>query len=106
MGFIILGYGVLVLIGGLMGYFKAYSLASLISGLIFGISLIVSGIAMLKKKVWGQYLALGLSILLTLFFGYRFIITKNFSFFPGGLFTLVSLILAILLGIRTNKEKY
>ena len=43
---IVMVYGVLVLVGGVMGFVKAHSKPSLIAGLVFGGALQVSGVLM------------------------------------------------------------
>jgi uncharacterized membrane protein (UPF0136 family) len=59
-----IGYGVLTLIGGIMGYIKAKSQASLISGLISGSLLIFAGTAQLMGQTWGLTLAAAISAVL------------------------------------------
>ena len=55
-----IAYGVLALIGGIIGYVQAQSKASLISGSISGLLLIVAGVTQLQ----GQWLGLMVSELL------------------------------------------
>ncbi len=93
-------YAVFILIGGILGHARSGSMASLVSGLVFGILLLVAAGGMLAKKKWGTYFATFLTFILTLFFTYRFFIT--FKFMPPGLLSLISLGILILLIIRTK----
>jgi uncharacterized membrane protein (UPF0136 family) len=99
-GSLVILYSALVFIGGLMGYLKAQSIPSLISGSFFGLVLVVSAIAMIKKKKWGQWSALAIAFLLDAFFTYRF--AKTLKFIPSGLMSLISLIMIIILALRIN----
>ncbi len=61
-----IGYGILTLVGGIMGYIKAKSQASLISGLISGSLLIFAGTAQLMGQSWGLTLAAAISAVITM----------------------------------------
>lgn len=87
-GYAILIYGVLVLLGGVLGYAKAQSKPSLISGVVFGVLLLVSGWLMLEARAWGWYLAIVLAGFLTAFFAFRFKNTRKFM--PAGLMVVLS----------------
>jgi uncharacterized membrane protein (UPF0136 family) len=99
-GSLVLIYGLLTLVGGLIGHIKTASTASLISGIIFGSLLLASGWGMIQKKGWGQWSALVLAFVLDAFFTYRF--AKTLKFFPAGFMSLVSLIMVIVLALRIN----
>lgn len=99
---IVAGYGIFVLIGGIMGHIKAGSQASLISGIVFGVLLLLSSLAMYKEKRFGYFLAVGLAFFLDAFFTYRFTLTH--SFFPSGMMSLASLFVAVLLLFRHKKK--
>jgi uncharacterized membrane protein (UPF0136 family) len=88
-------YGVLILVGGIVGYTTTGSLASAIAGSVFGLGLIASATALLRSKPIGLYLALGLTGVLTIFFSYRFLQTG--AWIPGGIMALVSLAALVLL---------
>lgn len=87
-GIITLIYGLLVLAGGVMGFMKAQSLPSLISGVAFGTLLIFSAFTMYKGYSWGFTLAFSTTAFLTLFFMYRF--SRTYSFMPSGLMVILS----------------
>lgn len=85
-----LGYGTLTLIGGIMGYVKAKSQASLISGLVSGSLLILAGIAQLMGQSWGLILAAAISAVLVVVFMLRLVKTRKFM--PAGMLILASLV--------------
>lgn len=84
-----IGYGILTLIGGIMGYVKAKSQASLISGLVSGSLLIFAGTAQLMGQSWGLILAAAISAALVVVFILRLVKTRKFM--PAGLLILASL---------------
>jgi len=83
-----IGYGILTLVGGIMGYIKAKSQASLISGLISGSLLIFAGGAQLMGQSWGLTLA-AISAVLVVVFILRLVKTRKFM--PAGMLILASL---------------
>lgn len=85
-----LGYGTLTLIGGIMGYVKAKSQASLISGLVSGSLLILAGTAQLMGQSWGLILAAAISAALAIVFVVRLVKTRKFM--PAGMLILASLV--------------
>lgn len=96
---IILVYGLLVLVGGVMGYVRANSTASLVSGSIAGLLLIASAVAMMRNAYnIGWWVSLGIAVLLLARFGIASL--NNFRIMPGGVMIVLSLIaiLALLLG--------
>lgn len=90
MNIYILGYALLLLVGGLVGYLKAGSLPSLIMGsscaIIFGI------LAFIRTKM-AHLIAIAMTLLLFGFFGYRFAVSLKFM--PAGLMSLASIGLLI-----------
>ena len=99
-GIVVLIYGALVLVGGMIGYTATGSVASAVAGTVFGLGLLASAVAILKGKPTGLYAAIGLSGLLALFFGYRF--AQRGVFMPGGMMALLSLaaLIMLLLALR------
>jgi len=87
-GWVVLLYGVVVLVGGLIGYLKTDSLASVIMGAIFGITLCGCALATSKGIKKGYCIASGATAILFLFFGYRFFLT--YKFMPAGFMCLIS----------------
>ena len=84
-------YAVLLAVGGLIGYLKASSRASLIAGSISALAAFTAlGLSMGSSR-WGTPLGLILSIVLFLLFGYRYAV-KTRKFMPSGLLAVVSLV--------------
>lgn len=100
-GWIVLTYALLVFLGGIFGYIKAGSTASLIMGVIFAVALSTSAFAMFNEKIVGLYLSLGTTAVLAAFFVYRFVLTGNFM--PAGLMSILSLAVLAYLFIKKTK---
>lgn len=89
-------YAVLLLVGGIMGFIKAGSMLSLITG-IGSAALVVTGVFLARKeKKGGYFLLLSVTALLVLFFGYRFLVTG--AWMPAGGMLILSIgVLSLLL---------
>lgn len=82
-------YGILLVIGGIMGYYFAGSLASLLMSSIFATLIFLSALGMQMKQKWAlPLLYLSLALLFG-FFGYRFYATLKFM--PSGMMAVVTL---------------
>ncbi len=93
-----IAYGVLAIIGGIMGYAQAKSKISLIAGCGCGALLILSAIAPLPEQRWGLIGASVVTVILLLAFVIRFIKTRKFM--PAGLM----LVLGVpALGVMVNQ---
>ncbi|MCI0661230.1 MAG: TMEM14 family protein [Acidobacteria bacterium] len=96
---VVLIFGFLVAVGGVIGYVKVGSAASLIAGLIAGILLVGSAVAMMRGAQLGWWIALVVTILLLVRFGMAAM--KEFKMMPGGLVIIMGLIvLAVLITQR------
>lgn len=84
-------YAVIILLGGIMGFVKAQSLASLIMGTSFSLLLLASILGIRKSLSIGFYGAFGLTMVLSTFFAYRFVYTQQFM--PSGLMLCLSLLM-------------
>ena len=84
-------YAVLLAAGGLVGYFKAGSRASLIAGSISSIAAFTALGLSIRNNNWGVPLGLILSISLFILFGYRYAV-KTRKFMPTGLLAVLSLV--------------
>jgi len=84
-------YALLLAVGGLIGYFKAGSRPSLIAGLISAIAAATALVLSIVNSRWGIPLGLLLSIVLFVFFGYRYA-TRPRRFMPSGLIAVASLV--------------
>ena len=91
-------YGAVVALGGLMGYMKARSVASLVVGLLFGLALILSTLVSGEIGIPAD-LSLWLVLGLTALSLYRLHQTRRFM--PAGLLVLLgAAVTAILLAAR------
>jgi uncharacterized membrane protein (UPF0136 family) len=97
---VVLIFAVLIAVGGVMGYVKAGSTASLIAGLVSGILLLGSALAMMRGAFQlGWWIALLVTILILVRFGMAAM--KEFKMMPGGLVIIMGLIvLAVLITQR------
>lgn len=94
-------YGLFIVLGGIMGYIKGGSHASLISGGSFGLALLISAYFISKGKIAAQYVALVLTFLLDGIFTYRF--AKTLHFFPTGFLSLLSLCVLIVIALKIRR---
>jgi uncharacterized membrane protein (UPF0136 family) len=94
-------FGLLIALGGIMGYVKSGSQASLVSGVVFGIALVASAYFIFKGKIAAQYVALALTFLLDGIFTYRF--AKTLHFFPAGFLSLASLAVLIVVALKIRR---
>lgn len=97
---IVLVYAILISAGGVMGFVKAKSKASLIAGEISALLLIGAFVAMrMGEYSTGWWIALIVALLLLVRFGIA--ATRGFKMMPGGMVILTSVIvLAVLLANR------
>ncbi|MBE9126865.1 MULTISPECIES: TMEM14 family protein [unclassified Coleofasciculus] len=86
----ILIYALLVLVGGVMGYLKAKSKVSLLSGVSSGTALLAAWVLCSRIPVMG----LGLATLIALFLSVVFItrLFRTRTFMPAGLMTVLSMV--------------
>ncbi|MFN8614752.1 MAG: TMEM14 family protein [Vampirovibrionales bacterium] len=85
-----LAYGLLALTGGLIGFLKAGSMASLVAGTISGCAIIVSTLAYIRGRLAGYYALLAISLLVGGWFIKGYLATGKL--FPAGLMALVSVL--------------
>ena len=83
-------FGVLTIVGGLIGYLKAGSTASIIAGSITGILLIVAGFVLPEHRMLGIATGLLISLLLAAQFLPKFVRTGRVM--PAGMMTVLSVI--------------
>lgn len=100
-GHITLGiYAVLLAVGGVIGFVKARSKASLISGLLSAVFAVVALVVAALQYTWGFPLGLLLAIVLFILFGYRYA-AKTRKFMPSGLLAIVSFVVLIIMTLLT-----
>ncbi len=95
-------YALLLIMGGMIGYFTAHSLPSLFMGTGFALLIGFCAYGIHKGCIYSTYGAIGLSALLFVFFSYRFWLTSKF--FPGGMMAILSFSLLLLLA-RSLKNR-
>lgn len=78
-----IAYGILAVVGGIMGYRQAQSRMSLISGGVSGALLIFAGILQLLGTMAGLWLAAIVTLALIVVFAVR--LSKTHAFMPAGL---------------------
>ena len=105
-GWLVLVYALLVAAGGVMGYVKAGSMASLIAGLVAGLALAGGSALMLRGSYQnGWWLSLIVTLLMLARFG-SVALSKGFKLMPGGMVIILSVIvLAALLSQRVSVSK-
>ncbi len=94
---LILVYALLVAIGGIVGYVKAGSQQSLISGLVSGAALAIAWFLSLQNPAAGFALAAFLALGLLIVFAIRF--RKTGKFMPAGLMAALSLIAMVIFAV-------
>lgn len=95
-GILLIVYGALTGIGGVIGFIKAKSKASLIAGGVSGGLLIVSGILLLIGVPFGLYLGFAVTVVLCAVFASRYVKTK--AMMPARMMLLISIVVALILG--------
>ncbi|MEB3343072.1 TMEM14 family protein [Okeania sp.] len=85
-----IAYGILAIIGGIIGYKKVGSKISLVSGSISGLLLIISGIMQLIGINWGLILSIIITTILIITFIIR--LAKTRKMMPAGLMILTGII--------------
>ncbi|AVH73915.1 TMEM14 family protein [Nostoc sp. 'Lobaria pulmonaria (5183) cyanobiont'] len=83
-------YGILAIVGGIMGYIQATSSVSLLSGSISGLLLILAAYFQLQGQTWGAILAVLVTAVLVVVFAFRLVKTRKFM--PAGLMTILGLL--------------
>lgn len=100
-GIIVLVYALLVLVGGIIGYMKAQSVASLMMGVLSSLFLSISAFSVIRGNRLGLFFSFALTAFLGAFFIYRFILTHHFM--PAGLMCVLSAIVLTAL-LMKNKD--
>ena len=89
---LVLIYGILMAVGGVMGYVRKDSMASLIAGGISGIALVGAAVAMMKGAYSaGLWVSLIVAALLLVRFG-KGALSEDFKMMPGGMVIILSII--------------
>ncbi|XWK90723.1 MAG: TMEM14 family protein [Phormidium sp.] len=89
----ILGYALIVGIGGVFGYMKAKSTKSLLAGLISGLILLIAWFLATKTPTVGLGIATLMAAVLLVVFITRFVRTRKFM--PAGMMMLLNLVATV-----------
>jgi uncharacterized membrane protein (UPF0136 family) len=95
-------FGIILIIGAIMGYINAHSYISLIAGGSFGIGILIGALLITKRKLLGFYLSFILSVLVAIVFFVRYMRTG--ATFPG-IMALVSSAVVIIGFILTQGRR-
>ncbi len=98
---IVWAYGVLMAVGGVIGYLKVRSKASLILGLGFGLMLLASGYGVWRGSTRSLVSAVVIAALLLVLFAIR--LAKTRRFMPSGVLAVLSLAAVIIFGLALKK---
>lgn len=93
--FAAIAYGLLTFCGGIVGYMQAKSKASLISGCLSGILLLIAAWLQFQNIGFGLILARIVTLLLIVVFAVRLVKTKKFM--PAGIMLVTGAIALVLL---------
>lgn len=88
-------YGILAIVGGIIGYRQAGSNASLTMGIVSGLLLVASGILQAQGNAIGTWLGILVTGALIVVFGIR--LSKTRKFMPAGLMLIAGAIVLVLL---------
>ena len=83
-------FGALTIVGGIVGYVKAGSVASIIAGAVTGVLLLVGAFLLPEHRAAGLAIALIISLLLAAQFIPKFLRTSRFM--PAGIMSVLSVI--------------
>jgi uncharacterized membrane protein (UPF0136 family) len=86
----VFAYGILTIVGGIIGYMQANSKVSLISGIICGLLLVIAGFFQLQGQAWSTILANVVTGILVVVFAVR--LAKTRKFMPAGLMVLLGMV--------------
>ena len=86
----VFAYGILAIVGGIIGYMQANSKVSLISGTISGLLLVIAGFFQLQGQGWAAILGAVVTAVLVVVFAVRFAKTRKFM--PAGLMVILGIV--------------
>jgi len=91
----LIAYGLILIAGGAMGYARAASSVSLVTGAIFGLAAIAAGAAAFRNPSAGLVMGFALSLTVGALFAWRFISTR--ALMPAGMTLVLSVLMVLLL---------
>ena len=96
--FVVLVYGLFALVGGVIGYVKAKSKASLIAGSISGIFLLGAAYGFTQNVRAADWICLAVALVLGVRFTKKWMVTRRVM--PELLMSLLSILTVIVVGFR------
>lgn len=90
-----IAYGILAIAGGIIGYIRASSKASLISGIVSGLLLLFGAAMRSQGQDWGIILAIVVTVVLVIVFAMR--LAKTRKFMPAGLMTVLGVVALVVM---------
>jgi uncharacterized membrane protein (UPF0136 family) len=94
-------YGVLMAVGGVVGYVKVRSKASLLSGVGFGLMLLASGLGVWRGARQSLMAAAVIAALLVAIFAVRLVKTRRFM--PAGALAILSVAALVVFGMALTR---
>lgn len=94
-------YGALMILGGIMGFVKVRSKASLLSGVGLGLGLLASGYGVWRGSTNSLVVAVVIAALLLVLFAVRYVKTRRFM--PSGMLAILSLAAVVIFGMALKK---
>ncbi len=94
-------YGVIMILGGIMGFVKVGSKASLISGVGMGLALLACGYGVSQGSYDSLVVAEVIAALLVVLFAIRYAKTRRFM--PGGMLAVLSLVAVVTFGLAMRR---
>jgi uncharacterized membrane protein (UPF0136 family) len=94
-------YGVIMILGGIAGFVRVGSKASLISGVGFGLVLLVCGFEVWRNSQTGLLAAVVIALLLVVLFAIRY--AKKQRFMPAGMLAILSLVAAVMFALALHR---
>lgn len=96
-------YSILLIVGGVIGFLTANSLASLFSSGIIAIILLITAFFIAQRKKGAYETAIVITALVSVFFIYRYFLTYKFA--PAGIMAIISCALLAYLLTGWNKKE-
>ena len=87
-------YGVIMILGGIAGFVRVGSKASLISGVGFGLALLASGFGVWQGSQDSLLGAIVIALLLVVLFAIRYV--KKRRFMPAGMLAVLSVVAVVM----------
>jgi uncharacterized membrane protein (UPF0136 family) len=94
-----IAYGLLSIAGGILGYAKAKSKVSLISGLVSGLALMLCGLLQFQDQAWARFVAIAITGILTIVFVVRF--QKTRKWMPAGMMVGLGIVALVLMVVNS-----